>query len=165
LDGFVEAFLRKDIGLNMFYTQIQPDSGDVNGAGHVGFSVLPIWFEKGFEGIYKIVNATDKSKQGAVIVARLEVNYLAEVYGQGVVTIETGVAGLGKSSFTLAQQLSTSAYQNVQQSRFIAERDKAVQKLRRNEENLRITLNSIGDAVMATDTRGRITHMNPVAEL
>jgi len=31
-------------------------------------------------------------------------------------------------------------------------------------ENLRITLNSIGDAVIATDTEGRITRMNPIAE-
>ncbi len=89
----------------MFYTQIHPNAGDVNGAGHVGFSVLPLWFEKGFEGIYKIVN-TGKNKQGAVIVARLEVNYLAEVYGQDLVTIKTGVVRLGKSSFTLEQQLS-----------------------------------------------------------
>lgn len=33
-----------------------------------------------------------------------------------------------------------------------------------NEENLSITLHSIGDAVLATDTEGRITRMNPVAE-
>ncbi|GAB6143089.1 acyl-CoA thioesterase [Desulfocicer niacini] len=89
----------------MFYTQIHPDSGDLSGAGHVRFSVFPLWFEKGFEGIYKIVNGTDKKKKGAVIVARLEVNYLAEVYDQSPLTIKTGVARLGKASFTLEQQL------------------------------------------------------------
>ena len=36
--------------------------------------------------------------------------------------------------------------------------------LKQSEENLRVTLNSIGDAVVATDTVGRITGMNPVAE-
>lgn len=33
-----------------------------------------------------------------------------------------------------------------------------------SEESLSITLHSIGDAVLATDTRGNITRMNPVAE-
>lgn len=33
-----------------------------------------------------------------------------------------------------------------------------------SRENLRITLKSIGDAVVVTDTKGKITNMNPVAE-
>ena len=36
--------------------------------------------------------------------------------------------------------------------------------LRESEENLSITLHSIGDAVIATDALGRVTRMNPVAE-
>ncbi|MEZ5477251.1 MAG: ATP-binding protein [Thiolinea sp.] len=39
----------------------------------------------------------------------------------------------------------------------------ANQKIRHNEENLRITLNSIGDAVMVVNMRGYIKRMNPVA--
>ena len=36
--------------------------------------------------------------------------------------------------------------------------------LAESEENLRATLNSIGDAVIATDTTGHVTRINPVAE-
>jgi len=43
-------------------------------------------------------------------------------------------------------------------------RRKAELESQDNEENLRITLNSIGDAVIATDINGRIKRMNPVAE-
>lgn len=36
--------------------------------------------------------------------------------------------------------------------------------LRASEENLSVTLNSIGDAVLTTDEEGRVTRLNPVAE-
>ncbi|WP_394788815.1 EAL domain-containing protein [Rhodoferax sp.] len=43
-------------------------------------------------------------------------------------------------------------------------RQSAEAQLRQSEESLSITLHSIGDAVIATDTAGRITRMNGVAE-
>ncbi|NVL89888.1 MAG: PAS domain S-box protein [Desulfobacterales bacterium] len=43
-------------------------------------------------------------------------------------------------------------------------RKRAEKALRESEENLTTTLNSIGDAVIATDTEGRVLRMNPVAE-
>ena len=40
----------------------------------------------------------------------------------------------------------------------------SVLELRKSEENLALTLDSIGDAVIATDREGVVTRMNPVAE-
>jgi PAS domain S-box-containing protein len=45
-----------------------------------------------------------------------------------------------------------------------AKRRQAEASLRQSEENLAITLDSIGDAVIATDSAGRVTRMNPTAE-
>lgn len=42
--------------------------------------------------------------------------------------------------------------------------DSSRQQLEDSEERLAVTLRSIGEAVMTTDTQGRVTHMNPVAE-
>ncbi len=48
--------------------------------------------------------------------------------------------------------------------RYDRKRTQALLDLHASEENLAITLNSIGDAVIATDTDGQVTRMNPVAE-
>jgi len=45
-----------------------------------------------------------------------------------------------------------------------SEREKAVNIALQREQNLSITLNSIGDAVITTDEHGQINRMNPVAE-
>jgi hypothetical protein len=49
-------------------------------------------------------------------------------------------------------------------SREIADRQQAEQALRQREENLRITLHSIGEAVIVTDTDGTVVRVNRVAE-
>lgn len=48
--------------------------------------------------------------------------------------------------------------------RDITERKKIENAIRESEEKMRITLNSIGDAVIATNDKGLIISMNPVAE-
>ena len=46
----------------------------------------------------------------------------------------------------------------------ITDRKKAIKSLKEREQDLSTMLHSIGDAVIATDTNGLITRMNPVAE-
>lgn len=49
-------------------------------------------------------------------------------------------------------------------SRDVTERQFAAERLRQSEQSLAITLQSIGDAVIATDAQGRVTRMNNTAQ-
>src|SRR6516164_1142677 len=50
-------------------------------------------------------------------------------------------------------------------ARDITERKRADESLRQQREWLRVTLDSIGDAVITTDTGGRVSYLNPVAQV
>src|ERR1700722_15209081 len=60
------------------------------------------------------------------------------------------------------ERLRAVALQNAQS--ILVARRRAEEALRRQSEWLRITLSSIGDAVISTDIEGRVTLMNRVAE-
>jgi PAS domain S-box-containing protein len=62
-----------------------------------------------------------------------------------------------EADLRLAQDLARRAAVAVENARLHREAEE-------QRERLRVTLSSIGDAVIATDTAGRITFMNPVAE-
>jgi PAS domain S-box-containing protein len=49
-------------------------------------------------------------------------------------------------------------------ARDISPEVRARERVRQSEEQFRVTLSSIGDAVIATDRNGRVTFMNPMAE-
>ena len=59
-------------------------------------------------------------------------------------------------------RLRAVALQNAQS--ILRARQRAEEELRKQSEWLRITLASIGDAVISTDAEGRVTFMNGVAE-
>ncbi|MHB0935434.1 MAG: PocR ligand-binding domain-containing protein [Armatimonadota bacterium] len=73
--------------------------------------------------------------------------------------VETGMAFLTK----LGRMLSQLGYSNIALARSLEERTRAEETVRQHREWLRVTLNSIGDAVIACDTEHRVSFLNPVA--
>jgi PAS domain S-box-containing protein len=76
-------------------------------------------------------------------------------------SIQKTVASIYLTSLLAAVGLVLLAYYILRQ---IAMREKYALELRASEEWFRVTLTSIGDAVIAADPQGKVTFLNPVAE-
>jgi PAS domain S-box-containing protein len=74
------------------------------------------------------------------------------------------IGDLTRAFNRMAGDLKTVTTSRADLEKEVTQRKQAEEDLRRQREWLRVTLTSIGDAVMATDAARRITFVNPVAE-
>jgi PAS domain S-box-containing protein len=74
------------------------------------------------------------------------------------------IGDLSRAFNRMTDDLKTVTASKADLEKEIVERKRAEEELRRQREWLQVTLSSIGDAVIATDTSGRISFLNPVAQ-
>lgn len=97
------------------------------------------------------------------MIARGDFSQQVDFMGEFSESFNSMVHSLSEARERIKQYTAQLQHVNVELRAEIAERKKAEEALRVNREWLRVTLSSIGDAVMTADTRGRITFLNPVA--
>ena len=89
----------------MFSITLQPRFAETDGLQHINNTVIPVWFESARPGIFKIFNPEQDIKKWNLIIAKIEVNYLAQIhYGQEV-EIRTHISKLGGASLTILQEV------------------------------------------------------------
>ena len=71
---------------------------------------------------------------------------------------------IGEALFTLANKLSASAYQNVQQARFISERKQAESQLRVSENRYRELVENANSIILRMDSKGTLSFFNEYAQ-
>lgn len=89
----------------MFVETIHPRFSETNAVGHIGFTVLPIWFEKALDEVYRLFMPQLEPATWRLIVVRFDMACLAEIDHVGAVRIETSVREIGNSSFSVVQHL------------------------------------------------------------
>jgi len=96
-------------------------------------------------------------RRGTEVVGAGDLDYKIKMYARDE------IGELSRSFDHMTEQLQAVTVSKNTLQREIEERKKVEAALLEQREWLRVTLNSIGDAVMATDTEGRISFLNPVA--
>lgn len=98
-----------------------------------------------------------------VLVAKMDSQESELLDSSVAAAAESRAKSLGSLVLTLAVACVGFVLQYRGMRRELAQRNAAEETLRRNEANLAVTLQSIGDGVLATDTKGRITRLNLAA--
>ncbi|MBI43929.1 thioesterase family protein [Marinobacter lutaoensis] len=92
----------------MFTLEIHPRFSDTDALGHISNTSLPVWFEQGRTPIFEIFHPSLDVKTWPLILARLEIDLLAQSYWHLPVEIRTGIGKIGNSSCHVVQE----AWQN-----------------------------------------------------
>lgn len=82
---------------------ITPGFYETDALGHINNTVIPMWFEKGRVPLFKIFTPDLNPRDWALIVVRIDVQFLAQTNYIDPVTITTHVKKIGNSSFVVAQ--------------------------------------------------------------
>ena len=94
----------------MFETDLTVRFSETDGAGHVGNTVMVVWFEEARAPLFKMFMPTLEVDGWPLILASYQVDFRAQLYYGKPVTIKSWVKRIGNSSFETCQE----AWQNKQ---------------------------------------------------
>jgi len=81
-----------------------PRFKDTDALGHINNASIVTWFEEGRRPVFEYFIPDLDPKKWNLIIARVEIDYLAQGYYQKAITIKTSVEKIGTSSFVLLQE-------------------------------------------------------------
>jgi len=88
----------------MFTRIIEPAFYDTDALGHINNTRLPAWFELARNDLFKLFTPDLDTHKWRLMMARMEVDYRAELFYGHDIEIRTYLTRLGNSSFTVTQE-------------------------------------------------------------
>ncbi len=88
----------------MLSTIVTPRFGDIDGLRHINNTRLPEWFELARMPLYRIFHPDLNLDGWSLIMARIAVDFTAQMTFDREVEIRTWVSRIGRSSFTVSQE-------------------------------------------------------------
>ncbi len=95
----------------MFSMIVEPRFSETDALGHINNTVLPVWFEQARTPIFKFFTPTLAVDEWSLILAKIEVSFLKQIYYGEVLEIKTYIEMIGTKSFVVYHE----AWQHQQQ--------------------------------------------------
>lgn len=92
----------------MFSLSITPRFYETDAFGHINNTVMAGWFEAARAPVFQIFTPHMDIKQLTLILARIEIDFVAQTHYGYEVVVKTGIEKVGNSSFVVIQE----AWQN-----------------------------------------------------
>ncbi len=89
----------------MYKETISPRFFETDALGHINNTVIPVWFEKAREPVFRLFTPDLNVNNWKLIIARISVDFLGEIFYGEDVEIHTGLAKIGNSSMTIRQEV------------------------------------------------------------
>jgi acyl-CoA thioester hydrolase len=88
----------------MWTNSLQPRFVETDALGHVNNTVLPVWFEEARTPIFELFCPGLDVNNWHLIIAKIEVEFLAEIYYGKKVEIRTYMEKIGNSSMVIGHE-------------------------------------------------------------
>ena len=89
----------------MFTEKFMPRFSDSDALGHINNTAVPVWFEGAREPVFRLFTPDLDVNNWRLIIAKIEVEYLGQLYLGQEIEVRTYFSRLGKSSFDVYQEV------------------------------------------------------------
>jgi acyl-CoA thioester hydrolase len=89
---------------SMFSEKLMPRFSDTDALGHINNTLLPVWFEGARDPIFRFFMPELDTSDWQLILAKIDVEFHAQLYYGKEVEIRTYIGRIGGSSFTVYQE-------------------------------------------------------------
>ncbi|MBQ0759071.1 MAG: acyl-CoA thioesterase [Zhongshania sp.] len=84
----------------MLRCTMEPRFCETDALGHINNTVVPMWFETARGAVFELFNPGQDLKKWNVILRKMDVDFIAQIYHGQAVEIRTRIGHIGSSSFT-----------------------------------------------------------------
>ena len=88
----------------MFTSAVMPRFYETDALGHVNNTVVTGWFETAREPIFRIFTPEMNLQKLSIILARVEIDFIAQIHYGHEVRLTTAIEKIGNSSFTVLHE-------------------------------------------------------------